>query len=275
MKPQTLSSLITLSFFLLNVKFQCSLTDLQASIAASRASLDAVYSDPMMNKTPYFLHAVMVHQGEASRGHYWTYTRKHPSLSALAITKNPQPYDKESTTAGDTARQKTGQTSLDVVGDVTTQTRQTVGGLESIDDNNISNPGQATRLGCHTHLETGEVYSDSMQSPGSAVSAEDAASMSSVNNQRMIHSELPSGPSRGEGMEVEKCGGFGDGSDVWLKFNDVSVSEVSWDEVRRESLGEMQQNTSAYCLVYVSKLLHENWLRDGKNGHKGISYGEG
>ena len=46
----------------------------------------------------------------------------------------------------------------------------------------------------------------------------------------------------------------GEGEEVWLKFNDVSVSEVKWEEVERESYGG-KQNTSAYCLVYISDAL--------------------
>ena len=56
------------------------------------------------------------------------------------------------------------------------------------------------------------------------------------------------GAGRSEGMEV------GEGEEVWLKFNDVSVSEVKWEEVERESYGG-KQNTSAYCLVYISDAL--------------------
>ncbi len=37
---------------------------------------------------------------------------------------------------------------------------------------------------------------------------------------------------------------------VWLKFNDNSVGEVSWDELQRESVGG-HSNASAYSLVYL------------------------
>lgn len=36
----------------------------------------------------------------------------------------------------------------------------------------------------------------------------------------------------------------------WRKFNDITVSEVSWDEVEKESLGGYR-NVSAYGLMYV------------------------
>ena len=36
----------------------------------------------------------------------------------------------------------------------------------------------------------------------------------------------------------------------WLKFNDITVSEVNWEELLRESMGGYH-NASAYCLMYV------------------------
>lgn len=36
----------------------------------------------------------------------------------------------------------------------------------------------------------------------------------------------------------------------WCKFNDITVSEVTWEEVSRESLGSYR-NVSAYCLMYI------------------------
>jgi ubiquitin carboxyl-terminal hydrolase 25/28 len=36
----------------------------------------------------------------------------------------------------------------------------------------------------------------------------------------------------------------------WRKFNDITVSEVTWDEVERESLGGYR-HVSAYGLMYV------------------------
>lgn len=42
------------------------------------------------------------------------------------------------------------------------------------------------------------------------------------------------------------------GSDQWLKFNDITVSEASWDELEKESVGGYH-NASAYCLMYIDK----------------------
>ncbi|XP_039206437.1 ubiquitin carboxyl-terminal hydrolase 28 isoform X5 [Crotalus tigris] len=41
---------------------------------------------------------------------------------------------------------------------------------------------------------------------------------------------------------------------TWLKYNDIAVTESSWEELERDSFGGLK-NTSAYCLIYVSKKL--------------------
>ena len=51
--------------------------------------------------------------------------------------------------------------------------------------------------------------------------------------------------------------------EVWLKFNDVSVMEVGWEEVVSESFGG-RQNTSAYCLIYISQAAGEQWAGHGE-----------
>ncbi|XP_015742937.1 ubiquitin carboxyl-terminal hydrolase 28 isoform X1 [Python bivittatus] len=40
----------------------------------------------------------------------------------------------------------------------------------------------------------------------------------------------------------------------WLKYNDIAVTESSWEELERDSFGG-SKNASAYCLIYVSKKL--------------------
>ncbi|XP_037361200.1 ubiquitin carboxyl-terminal hydrolase 28 isoform X6 [Talpa occidentalis] len=45
---------------------------------------------------------------------------------------------------------------------------------------------------------------------------------------------------------------------VWLKYNDISVTESSWEELERDSYGGLR-NVSAYCLMYINeKLSHYN-----------------
>ena len=38
----------------------------------------------------------------------------------------------------------------------------------------------------------------------------------------------------------------------WRRFNDVRVSEASWEEVQREGCGG-EESASAYCLLYVAE----------------------
>ncbi|CAO2635165.1 Ubiquitin carboxyl-terminal hydrolase 28 [Lemmus lemmus] len=50
---------------------------------------------------------------------------------------------------------------------------------------------------------------------------------------------------------------------IWLKYNDISVTESSWEELERDSYGGLR-NVSAYCLMYINdKLPH---FSAGKNG---------
>ncbi|XP_076438413.1 ubiquitin carboxyl-terminal hydrolase 25-like [Babylonia areolata] len=45
---------------------------------------------------------------------------------------------------------------------------------------------------------------------------------------------------------------YDQGRSSWLKFNDITVSESSWEELERESVGGYH-NASAYCLMYVDR----------------------
>ncbi|KAG8434455.1 hypothetical protein GDO86_012723 [Hymenochirus boettgeri] len=40
----------------------------------------------------------------------------------------------------------------------------------------------------------------------------------------------------------------------WLKYNDISVTEATWEELQRDSYGGMR-NASAYCLMYINDKL--------------------
>ncbi|XP_015505150.1 ubiquitin carboxyl-terminal hydrolase 28 isoform X5 [Parus major] len=50
----------------------------------------------------------------------------------------------------------------------------------------------------------------------------------------------------------------------WLKYNDISVTESSWEELERESFGGLR-NASAYCLMYIS----DQVSRVGADGDEG------
>ena len=244
----------------------CVFTDLRASVAASKATLAAVYSDSLMNKTPYYLHAVLVHQGEASRGHYWAYTRKHPSLS-LETSIPPLPPRSSPSSSVQPSLQCAQMNSSTPRG---TEIQKSVGSafganVESPVQPDIVNSGGVVAY--HRQSETGEVCLDMTLPPDSAPSPAESGSSASH------------GVGGGEGMEVEKgaqpsvaelsASSVEDVEDTWIKFNDVSVSEVNWESVRQESLGGTRGNTSAYCLVYLNRELHENWLEGGKWEGKG------
>ncbi|NXJ04547.1 UBP28 hydrolase, partial [Odontophorus gujanensis] len=50
----------------------------------------------------------------------------------------------------------------------------------------------------------------------------------------------------------------------WLKYNDISVTESSWEELERDSFGGLR-NASAYCLMYISDKL-SRIAADGDDG---------
>ncbi|XP_050766825.1 ubiquitin carboxyl-terminal hydrolase 28 isoform X3 [Gymnogyps californianus] len=50
----------------------------------------------------------------------------------------------------------------------------------------------------------------------------------------------------------------------WLKYNDISVTESSWEELERDSFGGLK-NASAYCLMYISDKV-SRFVADGDDG---------
>ncbi|KAM9332124.1 ubiquitin carboxyl-terminal hydrolase 28 isoform 2-T2 [Pholidichthys leucotaenia] len=53
--------------------------EIKASIDRLTQTLEAMYSDNSLCQVPYRLHAVLVHEGQASAGHYWAYIYDHPN----------------------------------------------------------------------------------------------------------------------------------------------------------------------------------------------------
>uniref|UniRef100_A0A8C1JZ53 Ubiquitin carboxyl-terminal hydrolase n=1 Tax=Cyprinus carpio TaxID=7962 RepID=A0A8C1JZ53_CYPCA len=51
--------------------------ELKASIDKVSQALEGMYSDNSLCQVPYRLHAVLVHEGQASAGHYWAYIYDH------------------------------------------------------------------------------------------------------------------------------------------------------------------------------------------------------
>ncbi|XP_053334372.1 ubiquitin carboxyl-terminal hydrolase 28 [Clarias gariepinus] len=54
-----------------------SINELKASIDKVSQALEGMYSDNSLCQVPYRLHAVLVHEGQASAGHYWAYIYDH------------------------------------------------------------------------------------------------------------------------------------------------------------------------------------------------------
>nr|XP_056715990.1 ubiquitin carboxyl-terminal hydrolase 28 [Euleptes europaea] len=52
----------------------------------------------------------------------------------------------------------------------------------------------------------------------------------------------------------------------WLKYNDISVMEASWEELERDSFGGLK-NASAYCLMYINEALFCSAADKGYSGH--------
>lgn len=192
--------------------------DLRESVSTTENSLAAVYGDEVMNTTRYHLHAVLVHQGQASGGHYWSYVRKPPSLHVETTPTS----------------QATPTVEVTEVTETGTKLSRTVSNSEA-----MSSPAMSTESGGGEGEEsrlagtTGEKISE-------------------------LGEKQESTKDDGKGSEKEE----GEGG-VWLKFNDVSVHEVGWAEVVKESYGG-NHNTSAYCLIYLSPHLHEAWANNGE-----------
>ncbi|XP_063752011.1 ubiquitin carboxyl-terminal hydrolase 28 isoform X2 [Eleginops maclovinus] len=53
------------------------INELKASIEKLTQMLEAMYTDNSLCQAPYRLHAVLVHEGQASAGHYWAYIYDH------------------------------------------------------------------------------------------------------------------------------------------------------------------------------------------------------
>uniref|UniRef100_A0A8C9VHR5 Ubiquitin carboxyl-terminal hydrolase n=1 Tax=Scleropages formosus TaxID=113540 RepID=A0A8C9VHR5_SCLFO len=59
------------------IEVENSINELKSSIEGISQSLGGMYSDGSLCQAPYRLHAVLVHEGQASAGHYWAYVYDH------------------------------------------------------------------------------------------------------------------------------------------------------------------------------------------------------
>lgn len=192
--------------------------DLREGVSSTEDSLAAVYGSETMNSTRYHLHAVLVHQGQASGGHYWSYVRKPPSLHVETVP------------------------AVEVTGVTETKLSRTVSNLEA-----MSSPAMSTESGAGAEGEGkgGGGGEGENQLAGTVEKTPESGEKESAKDVKKIE---------------EEEGG------VWLKFNDVSVYEVGWAEVVKESYGG-HHNTSAYCLIYLSPQLHGAWANNGEHVH--------
>ncbi|XP_064407430.1 ubiquitin carboxyl-terminal hydrolase 28-like [Halichondria panicea] len=220
--------------------------ELEEAIKSTQSTLDGLYGDPIMNSTPYHLHAVLVHQGQASLGHYWAYVRKSHAclLTTPSTTVTPSTTATPSTTVTPSS--------------VTTPTREK--------DEPLANTGQYDTMDNSPRSDNDEKISqqaptDGMEMEGGAIGVQsDVSTTTGVQSdestttgaQSVVGDVVQSDETLSVGVQSDE--------DVWLKFNDVSVTEVSWADVQKESYGG-SHNTSAYCLIYVNKELHQQFTR--------------
>ena len=203
-----------------------------------------MYADPSMKKTPYHLHAVLVHQGQASRGHYWAYVRKK-------IIKKKKKIMKET-------------------GTQTTYLDHMQQGEEEEEEGKREGEGgdKPSRTG---GKENGKKFKsddgeEDMEVCTIGSDAEIGSPLQSCDQSSGATPVTPVGDEKrvgGANIEEEE-------EEVWLKYNDVSVTSVNWEEVKLESFGgnnhnnETKTNTSAYCLLYISSENDKTWNEDGK-----------
>lgn len=183
-----------------------------------------------------------------SLGHYWAYVRKSHAclLTTPSTTVTPSTTATPSTTVTPSS--------------VTTPTREK--------DEPLANTGQYDTMDNSPRSDNDEKISqqaptDGMEMEGGAIGVQsDVSTTTGVQSdestttgaQSVVGDVVQSDETLSVGVQSDE--------DVWLKFNDVSVTEVSWADVQKESYGG-SHNTSAYCLIYVNKELHQQFTRRG------------
>ncbi len=182
-----------------------------------------------MKDTPYKLHAVLVHQGEASGGHYWAYVRKTYT-------------DDNSIVEQTVVQEDDGQQPVDSNGEI--EECVVINDEEEEDKMEVETIATTTDSVTTSDLDPIDNSLTNMLDINKDISLDDAVdSVPSFNTEKVVSDEL--------------CSNVVTNNGDWLKCNDISVTEVTWDEVKRESFGRSgcnnnNSNTSAYCLVYIS-----------------------
>ena len=235
--------------------------EVQEKLSATTASLRSVYSDPLMSRTPYRLHAVLVHQGEASGGHYWAYIRKqynegeggggegHENASEGETVQEVKEEESEQLDGSNESSMEKDQEC--VVIDIG-------GGEEEEEEEKME-----VNNGDEVMSQENDHSLPSLLSVNEDISLDDAvdtvplnkASSNVTSEPSVDTSNLRSSGGSVAGSTASTISAHGGGD--WLKCNDISVTEVHWEEVQKESFGRSEANTtgntSAYCLVYVSE----------------------
>ena len=199
-----------------------------------------------MQTTPYRLHAVLVHQGEASGGHYWAYVRKkyedinggNTTKETAILKEKEEKCNGEQQVVGNDGEMEQeeecvvidlgGKEEEEVIDEENMEVDATKQDTEQTDNHSLANM---------VDLNKDISLDDAVDTvPSSKVTTATTGDREVVTNGGLTNNVVTNGD--------------------WLKCNDISVTEVNWDEVRRESFGRSDynsnSNTSAYCLVYIS-----------------------
>ena len=236
-----------------------------------------MYADQMMNRTCYQLHAVLVHQGQASGGHYWAYVRKsastafdshQTSIRSNVITATDHNH---LSTANPQVVSTTDHTHTDLQlpspsNDTVTSLQENVGKLEGADRAMGGSEGSKVIAaeGGGNEVEDMPCSDESLaMSPPIAMEQGSVGGKPEEDRTRGMEATMSDLTACGPQTSSNKENALGD---VWLKFNDISVTEVTWEEVKRESFGASSQgigNTSAYCVMYVSQQSAQLWKHTG------------
>ena len=238
-------------------------SELREGVAATQQSLDAVYSDSAMCSTCYQLHAVLVHQGQASGGHYWAYVRKRPAWEAGGQKQSQTTNQQSQTTSGDHSHHITVEN--DDLG-VDTQCGSDTKSHDSSHDSGAGSGDVVLESQSESEeIEVTEVSEniETAQKGRTDFATDSHTGQLSAADRRPCVVTEPSEPSQTTFQTSQAGSASSRDGELWLKFNDVSVMEVGWEEVVRESYGG-QQNTSAYCLLYISQTAEEQWAGQGE-----------
>ena len=171
-----------------------------------------------MKKTAHH-HAVLVHQGQASGGHYWAYVRKKREKETMAAVNETEPLEES---------QEAMQESSD-------ESELTAGGREEKQEDGRSQDGVKEDREMEVE-HTGPSGSETVEKH--PVTSTDGLLMTSQTSQ----SSLEAGQTIMAGLLD---------SEVWLKFNNVSVIEVNWKEVKRESFNSKNYHKSNFSSKFL------------------------